>query len=312
MKKLSYVVMAMLFAVSAGFVSCSDEDDPFADNDPIVQVKLDGTNITSPYTVENKEGGTPLTFTIQWKMGAAGDKLINAKIISTLSGKTFTELDSVLNKGIFNSGQEVVNYTYATSVGANEEKLTFQTTDKEGRVGKFEVTIKPNAIEAESGFITSEATLLGGQNSAKYGSFYSVALAKVLSISGATSQSASVDFAYFYGASNEATICAPSDPDGQTISYGSVKTSSWSTKNATKFYKVPGEVEIDGDLEDLADNWDTVTALLALGTTKANKLAAGDAVVFQTAGGVQGIFLVTKVDGTQTGSITITIIEKVK
>jgi hypothetical protein len=316
MKKLSFVCVAALFAASTVFVGCNkDIDNPFDVFDvPTVAVKATyGSNINKDIAdndVIEAESGTDLTFTIRFNKGA--DNLSEVHLKSTIAGKEYKVLDSVgLDKGLFNKGETYVDFTYKTSVGNVQEVLNFSTKDTKSRTGSFGLTIKPTEKkEVVSGFKISEATLLGGQSHATVGSFYSVALGKVLTVGAATSQSAVVDFAYFYGTNNKATIAAPSDADGQTISYGKVKTSSWSTKNDTKFV-ILDAAGITPEIESLAGNWDQAIAALSGPTTsKAAQLKAGSVVAFQTAGGIKALFVVTEVSGDAKGSISIILIEK--
>jgi hypothetical protein len=310
MKKMNYGVWAMLFAVSAGFAGCEkdSEDNPF--DSPTIAVKATyngATNkdVADAATIELEEGSA-ITFNIRFTMGA--DKLKEVHLKSTISGKSYPILDSVeLDKGILNKGEEYIDFVYPTNVGVSEETFSFTTKDTKDRSGSFTLTIKPKTKQSAGEFITKAITLLGGQNNETEGSFYSVALGKVLTIGAAKGQPGDVDFAYFYGSTNKATICAPSDTDGQTISYGKVKMSSWTTKNATKFAVVSS-----ADGNDPAAWWDE--AITAVGTspdTKANNLNAGKVVAFKTAGGKTGAFVVKAVDGTQSsGFISIQLIEK--
>lgn len=301
---------AILFAASAGFTGCEkdDTDNPF--DNPTVEVKATyGANtdktIADGEIIELEEG-SKITFKIRFSMGA--DKLKEVHLKSTIADKTFKILDSLeLDKGIFNTGEKYIDFTYPTNVGANTEVFTFTSTDTKDRSGSFTLTIKPKEKQAEGGYITKAVTMLGAQNNAEYGSFYSVALGKVLTVTAATGQPGDVDFAYFYGSTNEATICAPSDADGQTISYGKVKMSSWSTKNATKFAVISG-----ADGNNPATWWDNAMTTIDGATTesKANALAAGKVVAYKTSKGVKGAFVVEKVDGRQAGSISIQLIEK--
>ncbi|MDR1671881.1 MAG: hypothetical protein LBS09_00205 [Bacteroidales bacterium] len=307
---MNHVIMgAMLFAVSVGFASCEkdDEDNPFDSPTIAVKATYDGAtnkDVSDATTIELEEGSA-ITFQIRFSMGA--DKLKEVHLKSTISGKSYPILDSVeLDKGVFNKGEKYIDFEYPTNVGASEETFTFTTKDTKDRSSSFTLTIKPKTKQSEGGFITKTITLLGAQNNASHGSFYSVALGKVLTIGAAKGQPGDVDFAYFYGSTNEATICAPSDTDGQTISYGTVKMSSWTIKNDTKFAVVS-----PADKDDPATWWDE--AITAVGTsrdTKANLLSIGKVVAFKTAGGEVGAFVVSNVSGTQSGSISIQLVEK--
>ena len=312
MKRVNMFMIAAFVAASAMFVSCEKDDDP--DNAPTVIVKatygtVNSQSVENGASIEGDEG-VVVTFDIKFTMGISKLKEVHMK--ATIGSKTFNVLDSVgLDKGLFNSGSEFIDFKYVTNIGVQQETLTFTSIDTKDRQGTSSVVIKvkevapPGDVETgESYFVTKSATLLGGQANATYGSFYSVEFGKVMTIGAATSQSSSVDFAYFHGATNGATIAAPANADAQTISYGQTKMSSWSTKNSTKFYKVEGA---DGTKPE--DWWDEAIDG-ATTDTYANQLTKDAVVVFKTQGGTQGAFYVQEVKTGTTGSISIILIEK--
>jgi hypothetical protein len=309
MKKLSFLMIAAFAAVSSMFVSCT-KDDPenpepsidvsvtYADQNNVPQ--LDGS------TIEATEGMIA-NFKITFNMGV--EKLKEVHMKSTIGGKTFNVLDSVgLDKGLFNTGAKKIDFTYTTNFGVEDEVLTFSAIDVASTpvTTTFTITLKSKDPTPVGEFIIKEAILMGGQKNATSGSFYSVALGKVLTIGAATSQPADVDLAYFYGATNQATIASPADTDAQTISYGATKMSSWGTKNKTLFFLVE---KADGTkpAEWWNDNIEKATDL-----TKAAKLAKGNVVVYKTAKGTKGAFVVEDIATGDAGSIKINLINKVQ
>lgn len=123
------------------------------------------------------------------------------------------------------------------------------------------------------------ARQMGAQNNATFGSYYSMTDNVALLQAEANAAPASVDFIYYYGSSNLATLAAPDD--AQVVSVmGNTQLSSWSTKNATRFKKVSG-FDFDGLTESTA-----LAEEIAKGglTSMANNLAQGDVVIFVTAG----------------------------
>jgi len=328
MKRVNFFLVAALVVASAMlFVSCSDDDDPMP---PDVSVKYvlssaPGTTNTAYINGEiEAEEGEIIDFTITFTQGS--NKLRDVLITSLIDNKTFQVLDTTgLDKGFLNlKGGKFLEWPYTTNVGKKQEKLTFLTRDSKENEAVFTLTIKaPEPPEPEPGdqFIFRSIVLLGGQTNATAGSFYSVNLGKVLTVGAATSQSSYVDFAYYYGSNNKATIAAPGNSDAQTISYGSTRMSSWSTKNVTRFFKstklsVTDLEELNDALNSLwEDGMGTVDSEPSdAGACKshANELAANELVFFKTAGGIKGAFVVEKVTGTQSGSIEITLIEKVE
>jgi len=324
MKRINLFMMAAIVAASAMFVSCEKDEDEILD--PSVSVKatygaqsekslLDGEEITADL-------GTIVTFKITFNMGS--NKLKEVHMKSTIGSKVFNVLDSVgLDKGLFNTGAKSIDFTYQTNVGLEEEKLTFQTIDTKDREDVFTVVIKkpaPPTPKPGESYVVRTVVLLGGQSNATLGSFYSVSLGKVMTVGAATSQQGDVDFAYYYGATNKATIAAPANAQAQTMSYGTTKMSSWNTKNNTGFFKSTNVKDVDDeelfDAVDLfwADGIGTVDATPSDdGECKshANDLAVGD-LVFYKARAIKGAFIVEKITGTSaSGSIELKLIDKV-
>jgi hypothetical protein len=301
MKKLSYFIVAMLFAVSAGFVSCETEDSV----DPTIDVKLNSKAINSGDEISDLGAGAALTFDVDFRMGS--EKLTNLSIKVKVGTDNITVVDSVLNKGIFNGGADEVKYTYKTNVNVLEKTVTFSTTDKGGVAVNFVVVIKPKSTAGD--YITGTATILGAQNNATLGSFYSVSTGDVLLLKDAKANPSKVDFAYYYGATNKATICGPKDADVNNatsgIKYGGSLMSALGFNNDTRFIKIDGS----NDYDEWYD-----AAITEVGTSSATavpQLAVGDYCVYKTSGGKTGAFKVDAITGqSNAGSITILLITK--
>ena len=308
MKKISSVMIAAFVAMSATFVSCTDDDDdnPFAD--PSIEVKLtpgggSSIDLTKSQTLDAYETGERLDFAIRFKMG--DDKLTSIKIVAKIGSDSFTEVDSTLNEGWLNSGDRQLDYKYGTSVGNNEKTITFSTIDRKNRSESFSVTIKPKTGSEQSGnFSIGRATLMGAHQNTAYGSFYSVEMGEVFMLGSAGTNQAKIDFAYFYGAQNKATIGAP-DNDQVQIMFSSVK--NWSTKNDTKFHLVQ-TTSLDVANMDVA--WYDAEIAKATTNTLANDLEKGKVIAYKTKGGKSGMFEVESLTTGATGTITIKLITK--
>lgn len=321
-------MMAACIAASTMFFSCTDTEV----EDPLVSVKATyGANNAVPISpvggVVEADLGTIVTFDVTFTMGS--NKIDEIHIKSKIGDKTFHVLDTVeLTKGLFNSkGGKSVEWKYVTNVGFEEETLTFSTIDTKKNSAEFSLKIKkpdpidPNDLEPDEDgyvYISQSVILLGGQNNASAGSFYSVGLGKIMTIGAANSSRGDVDFAYYVGAAkNLATIAAPANTDVGTISYGSTKIQSWSSseKKNTQFYKIP-DVNGNSSAVSPADWWAEIEELTT--ENHANKLAIGDVVLFKTDQGTKskkGAFVVKKFSSSTpaaNGSIEIELIERVE
>ena len=305
MKKVSFVLIAAFIAASAMFVGCGDDE-----AESTISVKVGGTTYTSDVTIDTSNEGEVLNLTVTYIGGAKRVKKVFAT--ATISGSEFELVDTTRVSLL---GDKEVKKEIPVTVPSAEMRvvLRFQEDTKSGiDAAKLVVTIKPKTVTppppADDEWTYSvHNAILGAQNAAT-GSFFSVETKTVLKIAEATSQSQKVDFAYYYGSQNAACIAAPGNADAQTITYGSTRMSSWTTKNETKFFK---STTLDGN--NPAEWWEaSVISATNLTATHANQLAAGNVVVFETAGGARGAFVVASVNGTNNqASISIKLISRV-
>jgi len=190
----------------------------------------------------------------------------------------------------------------------NKIVYTFTVSDKEGRAIDISYTV--NVVEEATGFgaFSSYTTvLMGGQEHATLGSFYASSSNTVYLSAAAKTNAANVDFCYFYGVTNLATLCAPANADAATVFDSSTNgVATWSVRNATKF------VASTIDFANLSETTD-VSGVAFGAETKANSLAVGDVVAFQTVAGKLGFVKVTAItSNVQYDDGTITIEVKVQ
>ncbi len=304
MKRISLVLVSVAIAVSGFFSSCTDDTDTTFDK-PTIDVVLDGSAVTG--TIEKAEGAA-LNFEIKFSMGAAEDKLTRIKITSEIGGKAFTVVDSVLNEGLFNTGDKFVVYSYKTSVGSTQEILTFYTEDKQSRTQEEVITIKPTSTTPVGSVRTTEAVIMGSYNS-KLESCYSLSINKPVSLQGGFSQPASIDLLYFYGASNEATLAGPVNADLEAVyTSATIGIKKWSVRNATKLL-VTNITSTEFDNISTAANFTSLfPSDLTNAIDKANKLTVGKVIAMKTADNKTALIKVVLINGTTSaGSITVKI-----
>lgn len=286
----------------AAFTSCSKEDllnAPEADK-PVVTINRDGASIT---TINDKNAGEVVPVVARFDMGAQQDRLEKIKISTLVGGQTFVVLDSTLNSGWFNRGDKFLERNYNIAVGQSLSTITFETTDVKGRVGTTTITVAPKGTSVPK---TERVVLLAGQlnTTANYGGFYSVSIDKVFKLSDAVTNAQLVDFVFYYGVNNAATISPISDPvihdkvNGPT----GIKDvmDQFAVCNTTTFA--------------MASENDYTTGVLPTGTFTAvgqTKLAVGDYRAFKTVLGQKGIFKVVSLDGTDGSNRSITLDVKV-
>ncbi len=142
---------------------------------------------------------------------------------------------------------------------------------------------------------------MGSVHNLEVGSCYASSTNTVYKIAEAKANSSVIDFVYYYGPNNLATIAAPDDSDAATV-YASLTT--WTTRNTTKF-------KLESSLSEEEFNGIENDALIASQTDITNsavtKLNEGDIVAFETAAGKKGLFLVKNISGKSEGAITINV-----
>lgn len=312
MRKINLLLVSLLVLASGFFTSCEKDEDTGFDT-PSVEVKYSENGGTSQSiqdgaTIEKAEG-TVLKFDVKFSMGDAGDKLTKIVIKSEISNKVYTIVDSALNTGLFDGGDKSITYSYSTSIGSTAEKITFTTYDKQDREGIAIINLKPASVTPTGSVKTTEAILMGSWGNSTYGSCYSLDLNKVLTVSAGYSQQSAVDLFYYYGATNLATLAAPSASSVATIynnaNYGVQK---WSTKNATKIYLYLTTPNFDGinDATTLTNTLPNFATAAGVGDYW-NDLRKDDVLAIKTAAGKTAILKITELVTGSNGYIKLTI-----
>ena len=302
--------MFSLLLAGAAFTSCSKDDlldVPELDN-PVVTVfkDLDGQQVAIT-SINNTNTGEEMPVTVRFDMGAQKDRLEKIKISTEIQGQTFVVLDSTLNDGWFNRGDKYLERKYNIAVGVTTSKITFETKDVKGRVGSTTITVTPKGSFSPE--VERVKLYLAGQlnTTASYGGFYSVATNKAYKLKDAVTNAQFVDFVYYYGATNEATLAPLQEvteigkPQPLTTVAG-IKDyiGQFNVLNKTLFARATADNYTKGTM--------TTATLEKKGQTK---LAAGDYLAFKTVLGQSGLIRVVSVNGTNiTGidrSVTIDV-----
>jgi len=284
MRKFNLFAIFAFIASALMFSSCG-EDDPLgpefgAGSGVIVD---NGVLTTAEVTV-----GQSVTFT--WTVTEGDSKLKELEIRNGV--KTIYKTDIVDSVA---SGK----FTYAfTEEG--DAQIAIIATDKDDLDDQLDITVK---VSGKATSLTESATVTLGAQKASSGSCYDVSAATQYKTSGdeAKNNSEKVDFVYYYGSTNKATICAPIDASVNGDGTGSAFTTctDWATKNATKFAKATFSYE---EATDALVEAATPTATII------KELAVGDVVVFETADSKKGVFSVTAISKSDdTGEISLGI-----
>lgn len=278
MKKVNLLLLLSMLSFGLLFTSCGETTD---ETEPPV-ISFEG----SPAETTEIMSGDSVTYDIVVKSGS--DELKSIKIVAA-------------NEEVFSEDLSGENYTtsYTYKPTANDIgktvliTITVESKDDETAKKDLYVTVKDGVDLTVKG----ESTL-GGQSGSEP-TFFSVSDNAGISMADGSANAAKIDFVYYYGSTNKATIASPADETvNGDASNGFDWTKDWSAQNATKF----ATSTIDFDAAKAGD-LDAVTPT----ETKITMLEVGSVVVFMTEGGAKGIFKVTALTENADGSITIDI-----
>lgn len=292
MKKISFLLAVVLISFIGVFTSCDEAEDLLG---PKLQFFGTGDYIDEDVTVEP---GAVISFS--WLATKGASNLASFSIAR----------DGVTLAGYPDEDIEKDNYTDQVTLEAplnlGAYVYTFTVTDSKDKTASESFTI---TVEASGGPITSWTKPLGSYQAAT-GSSFASSTGEVYLIAAAKANSAIIDFMYFYGATNFATLAAPDDADVSTVFASADGPASWSTRNSTRF----ALTSLTAAEFDAIDN-DIVVVEKATGAaaTKVNNLAVGNVVAFitdatKTGGAKMGLVKIVSIATGATGSMDIAVI----
>ena len=287
MKKLSYLIIASVFALCSGaFISCTDDDEDatleinFANNETSATLKEGATQYEMNATIISSEG---LSEVKVFKVFDGGSDQI---------GEAITKFD---NKNSYNFKQTFNVY--------EKTVIEITATDKTNKTTKRTFTINITAAPQGAAVNIWTNRLLGAQLNNTDGSSCVSATGVVYTRDNAIKNSASVDFVYYYSDGRKNALESPS--------YTSVEfVKNFETKNQTKFTAALNITKAEYDaISETSDNGsiDQFVTSDALTMDYAGNLAKGQYIGFKTAAGKTGIVEIGTITGTNTGTMIISI-----
>jgi hypothetical protein len=289
MKKLSLLTVFILFAFVGFFSGCEDITE---DTAPTLEF-FGGNYIDEDVTVE--PGGV-LAFS--WLATKGSSNLASFLI----------ERDGVTLTGYPDEDIPNDNYSATVSLEAPLPKAAY--------VYKFTVTdnndltaSKSFTITVSGGPIKTWTATLGAHQSTTGSSFASIT-GDVWQMDVAKTNSALVDFVYYYGASNHATIAAPDDETAATVfNNPNNGLATWTTLNSTRF-KMTSLTAANFDA--ITDDSDIVTNAANTTDKSENLLEVGKVIAFstdadKTDGSKMGLIKITSIDPVATGTMGIVV-----
>ena len=301
MKQLRTYFMSMLAVASLGIMtSCGDDNDTEPEEAPTIEF-IGGGNFTS--TDKIVAPGDQVTSKVVAKSGQTGTNLERFTITVSMNGATPTTAFDTTDLSGESFEKEFSFFT--SGLSGSSEKWTYTIEDNRGRKTSTSYTITTSGSAGTGTVNTFSTELLGSYQNSNPG-FYATTTGTRYFRNTAVNNQAAIDFVYFYGATNEATLAAPNDPDANSIS--DLKLNTWSTKNATVFKTT---LLTAGAFDAITNSGDITTAYNSgtdtTPTSRANMLAVGDVIAFKTQAGKMGLIKVTALSAGAAGTLTIDV-----
>ena len=284
--------LVFLFAVATVFTGCKKDDpsNPAAPQNPTVTLNSDPGFTATSSTVAP---GSAFKFGFV-AVPYSGSKIVEYKVTYAYDGGAPVVIVDSAGLSLTSLAKQ---YSKTTRTVAGSETYAVTVTDKNGQTAttSFKLTV------IGAGMISTQTSkLVGAQSNLNAGSFYAASTGTVYKEGDAKTNSSLVDFVYYYGQNNLATLA--SLDDASTASVFS-STSTWSPKNATKLTLSSMST---ADFDAITDD-----SKIALQTTPSTslvtKLATGSIVAFETAAHKKGLIKIGTINGTTAGDMTITV-----
>jgi len=272
MKKTAYLFL-LLIITGTVFISSCQKDDPIV-IPPVINFVAGGDYVSADVTLLTNQ---LFTVGINANKDAESDsKLSKFEVVRTYNNISLPVFDSTLNGDYF-SIEIIAN----SNPLVGEERWTYTITDEAGESSEINIV-----ITTEAGIQEFLDVPLGSYNDQVYGSFFNTTSGETFFKPEATTNQEVIDFIFFLGATNGATIAAPDNQDAINVF-----ALDWTTQNQTRFMTTGISVpEFDAigasynftDFTGTDDNW--------------NQLVADDIVYFKTAGDKLGFFKVNSIN----------------
>lgn len=223
------------------------------------------------------------------------EKLVRFTVTRVVNNSPETVKDTVINASTI-----TINISGVSASTAGTEKWYFRVTDAKNKFRELNFTITTTAPAGPIN--TYSQKILGGQDNTIGSSFASID-GSIYSLAEAKTNSAKVDWMYYNGAQNHATLAAPIDPTAAEVfnDLNGNGPASWTVRNATKFKTVTV------DFASVTDDSQIVTAATGATDTKVINLSVGKVIAFIAANGKMGLIHVDDITGFASGTMTISV-----
>ncbi len=287
MKKISILIASALLASVAFMSSCTKDT---TSNSPTIKFINKAGYITSDASVPQ---GSTISFGVDAKSGGSSN-LSHFKITRTIAG-----VSTVLYETPLDSIAYIKEFDGEVNNVVGTETWTCTITDKDNLTASvsFVITTVANPIS------TYTQVILGSYANSTLGSSFASADGTVYKLAEAKTNAAKIDWLYYWGVSNSATLAAPDDVLAATV-FSSITNglATWSVKNPTRFRAVTEGAVWD----NILTSSDIATIAVNTTETSISDIQVGNILAFKTAAGKLGLIKIDNIAAGTDGTITYT------
>ena len=295
-KHISQIAL-LLFILLMAFGGCNKSEQYF----PPPSIEFDTTN-------GYLSGDTTLllgaNIKIRIKAFTKSDVALTHLNITGIRDSFLTSFDT----GIYGNA---FDYTLSLSKGiALNEEWQFYVRDRQGRKSEtLSVHLEKDAASIFGGIKQLNSIVLGAQNNASNGGFYSFETGQNYALASAYELQQKINLLYFYDLieTDANTIASPGANIDESVFGGEYGLANWTSRNTVRF-KLESDLTVADFYKCMNDSLIvTNTFVFSSGNRKAKNLAPGIIYSFVTDADRKGLLMVKEVEGTNDGHVTFDI-----
>lgn len=292
--------IALLLAGGLIFTACDDDDDDEPTPAPEFEfVRVAGDDVNQDDIYEHTVGDT-----IEFDIRVSADAGLDELTITQINGGS----DQIHQEDLEGASSERIEFEYIP--GSEEiDDLQFDVYDEEEQRSRFIYSMDISADDEGEPLRTSEEVqLMGAHESQEHPSFFDANNFEGFMVGQAEENQEYIDFVYFWGATNEATLSAPIEEEPTEFGVydeDGANLSQWDQRNATTFRVTDAEYEEVNYVEELDTYWEEADQLENPGL--ANQLSEDDVLIYLTQSGQLGILHINEINEDTDGYIEFDI-----
>ena len=272
------------------FYGCSEDDVlPIDVVVPNIDISLSATTSDGTTLVDGGNVSAADSFSIVISITAeAGFNTLNTS--GDVASSTINRNDLDIASGTTNAE---VTLTVSTSNSLGDGSIDFEAVDEEGNTANASFSF---VVVSPAAKIQTAVMLYAPLGDSSSQTFYSIANNQTYSLGDVISTSdpvsASIDFGYYYGSTDNAALASPAE-------YTIYDLSAWGSQNETTLAVT---TITSAEYLEMVTVSDIETAIAGVDVTDANgtvtNLSANDILMFKTVDNVQGLIHVSAITGT--------------